>query len=107
MNQNYRLREMLSRVKGIGCDHTLRYAAILNIRFNPEEEVKRLMAEKVAHDIAGQIYGKGEWRHERAPEGEVFSVRGYWLTYDALYDLLEQAYSLGRTEPVAMIGRAE
>lgn len=107
MSQNYRLREMLSHVKGIGCDHTLSYAAIMSIRFNPEEEVKRLMADRVAHDIARQIYGKGEWRHERGPEGEMFRVRGYWLTYDALYDLLEQAYSLGRTEPVAMIGSVE
>lgn len=38
---------------------------------------------------------------QRAGGGVLFS-QGDWLTYDELYRLLEDAYSLGRAEPIAL-----
>lgn len=100
---NYRLREMLSKIKYIGGKHTVTWTALNQMRFNPDEMAQRQVADKVAHHIAGDILQGGTWRRGKEPEGEVFSVNGYWLTYDELYRLLEDAYSLGRTEPVAMV----
>ena len=100
---SYRLREMLSRIKGIGCKHTVTWTALNQMRVNPDEMAQRRVADLVAHHIAGDIMRGGTWRRDKEPEGEVFSVNGYWLTYDELYRLLEDAYSMGRTEPVAMV----
>jgi hypothetical protein len=100
---NYKVRELLSRVKTVKCDHTLTYSAILQLRApDPERQVRMLMADKVAHAIAGDILNGGLWSKRHEPEGEVFSVRGHWLTYEQLYLLVEEAYSMGRTEPVAL-----
>lgn len=100
---NYKLRELLSRVKTVRCDHTLTYSAILQIgMLDPEREVKMIMADKVAQAIAGDILRGGLWSKRHEPEGEVFGVRGHWLTYEQLYLLVEEAYSMGRTERVAV-----
>lgn len=100
---SYRLREMLSRIKVIGCKHTVTWTALNQMRFDPTEMAQRRIADLVAHQIAGDIMRGGTWRVDNDPEGKSFSVKGYWLTYDELYRLLEDAYSLGRTEPVAMV----
>lgn len=102
---SYRLREMLSRIKVIGCKHVMTWTALhrMEYNFDPEEIARRQVADNVAHFIAGDIMQGGTWRRDKEPHGEVFSVNGYWLTYDELYRLMEDAYSLGRTEPVAMV----
>jgi hypothetical protein len=100
---NYKVRELLSRVKTVRCDHTLTYSAILQLREpDPERQVRMIMADKVARAIAGDILHGGLWLQRAEPEGEVFSVRGHWLTYEQLYLLAEEAYCMGRTEPVAL-----
>ena len=97
----YKLREMLSKLNVLGCREVVSWTAMSQMRENPDEIVKRHMADLVAHHIVGDIMHGGTWRRSREPEGEAFSVKGYWLTYDELYRLLESAYSIGRTEPVA------
>ncbi len=99
---NYRLREMLSRVQYIQCTDVVSYEVIMrSFNYEPERRIKQHMADKVAHEIAGKLLRGGEWQHTSVPQGEEFRVRGYWLTYEQMYRLLEEAYSLGRTEPVA------
>jgi hypothetical protein len=101
---NYKLRELLSRVKTVRCDHTIAYSTILRLYDpDPEREVKMLMADKVAHSIAGEILRGGLWSQRQEPEGEVFSVRGHWLTYEQLYLLVEEAYSMGRADPFGRV----
>lgn len=105
---NYKLREMLSRVKYISCNQVISYRRIVqSFAHNPEQMAKRSMADQVAHEIADQLLRGGEWQRTAVPEGEEFRVRGYWLTYEQLYLLLEDAYSLGRTTPVGIIGVVE
>jgi hypothetical protein len=104
MRTNYEIRERISRLKGIACDHTISHAVVMSSRFfDPEQEIKQIMADKVAHSIAGDVMRGGTWSQRWEPQGEVFSVRGYWLAYDDLCRLMEEAYSMGRTAPV---GRA-
>ena len=72
------------------------------LREDPERIAQHRAADMVSHLIAGDILQGGTWRRSKEPEGEFFSVKGYWLTYDELYRLLEDAYSLGRAEPIAL-----
>jgi hypothetical protein len=97
----YKLREVLSRIKCLGLKHTVSWTALSQMRDNPDEYAKRLMADMVAHHIAGDIMQGGTWKRSAEPHGEIFSVKGYWLTYEELYRLMEEAYSIGRTEPVS------
>lgn len=102
MRTNYEIRERISRLKGIACDHMISHTVAISSRFiDPERGIKQIMADKVAHSIAGNVMRGGTWSRRWEPEGEVFSVRGYWLSYEDLYRLMEEAYSLGRTRPVA------
>ena len=104
MRTNYEIRERISRLKGIACDHMISHTAAMSSRFiDREREIKQIMADKVAHSIAGDVMRGGTWSRRREPEGEVFSLRGYWLTYEDLYRLMEEAYDLGRTKPVALM----
>ena len=98
MNTQHKLRELLARVKTIRCDHSVSYSAIVQWRSNdPERQIiKRIMADKVAHEIAGEVMRVGTWSKTRGPDGEVFSVSGIWMDYDSLYRLVEDAYSMGR-----------
>ena len=103
MNTQHKLRELLARVKIIRCDHSVSYSARVQWRSNDlERQIKRIMADKVAHEIAAEVMRVGTWSQTRGPDGEVFSVSGIWMDYDSLYRLVEDAYSMGRTEPVAM-----
>lgn len=101
---NYKLRELLSRVKSVRCDHVISYDKILRLYSpDPGPEVRAIMADKVAHSIVGEILRGGLWSQRREPEGEVFSVRGHWLTYEQLYLLVEEAYSMGRADPFGRV----
>ena len=101
MNTQHKLRELLARVKIIRCDHSVSYSARVQWRSNDlERQIKRIIADKVAHEIAGEVMRGGTWSQTRGPDGEVFSVSGIWMDYDSLYRLVEDAYSMGRTEPV-------
>ena len=97
---NYKLRDLLSRQKYIGHTHTFSYSAALRESIDVEGEIKRRMADRVAHAIAGDILRGGTWARRAEPEGIVYTVRGLWLDYETAYRLLEEAYSMGRTEPV-------
>ena len=97
MNTQHKLRELLARVKIIRCDHSVSYSARVQWRSNDlERQIKRIMADKIAHEIAGEVMRGGTWSQTRGPDGEVFSVRGIWIDYDSLYRLVEDAYSMGR-----------
>ena len=97
VNAVYKLRELLDRVKIIRCDHSVSYSAIVQWRSNDlERQIKRIIADEVAHEIAGEVMRVGTWSKTRGPDGEVFSVRGIWMDYDSLYRLVEDAYSIGR-----------
>lgn len=94
----YKLREMLSRVKGIGVSHVISWTAMHQMRSDPERIAKQMTADNVAHHIAGEVMRNGTWRVTAEPDGQAYDLKGYWLTYDELYRLLEDAYSLGRAE---------
>lgn len=101
---NYKLREMLSRINVIGFKHVITWHEfnLMRSSLDPNETAQRHVADLVSRHIAGHIMRGGTWRQDEEPEGKVFSVKGHWLTYDELYELLNKAYSLGRTEPVAI-----
>ena len=95
---NYRIRELVSGLKGIACDQVISYTAIASMRFDPEMEMKRLAADRISHEIAGDVMRQSTWQWVREPHGEVIRVRGYWLDYESLCRLLEDAYSMGRCD---------
>lgn len=95
MHTNYKIREMLSKVKGIFHDQSISYESIAKLTFNPEREIKLRAAEIIAREIAGQLLENGKWSWVREPLGEVIRVRGYWLDYESMYNLLQDAYNMG------------
>lgn len=104
MNDEIELRDMLSRVKYITCSHTVSYETIARMHSDPLREIQHRVADMIAHSIAEEILGKGDWLQTTEPEGERFRVRGYWLTYEEMFSLLDRAYQLGRSKAPVIKG---
>lgn len=100
---NYKLREMISGLKYICAQHMVSWTAMHSMRLDPPERIaKEQAANQVAHTVAADVMRRGTWQVTAKPEGNVYSVNGYWLTYDELYRLMEDAYSMGRLERPAL-----
>lgn len=104
---NYKLRALISKVNGIGHKHVISVTEIAQARWGDDVErlVKQRAADAMAHHIAGDLMRGGHWQHTSLPEGEEFRVQGYWLTFEQIYRLLDEAHSLGRQS--AMVVRAD
>jgi hypothetical protein len=90
---NYEIREIISRkLKDIKCYSKISHDVAAGI---PENHIHKMMRSEIARQIADQLYVKDKWRRHMEPTGEVYSVNGYWLTYDDLYILMEEAFSAG------------
>lgn len=99
---NVRLLDMLSKVKAVGCDTMMTYAAMARRGCKTAQElelqVKMNAADQVAHSIAGEVMRGGDWSRTDEPDGAVFRLRGYWMSRRQMIDLLQQAYDLGRMD---------
>jgi hypothetical protein len=100
----FKIRERLSSLKGIGCDHIVDWTVLSSARNDDPETFARMrVADLTARTIVeGLLRGKG-WDVRKEPHGEVFSLRGYWFTYDELYRLSLDMYTIGRLTPVASL----
>lgn len=102
------LRQILSRVKYLRSDVTMSWDTVVQRRFgNPEEEAKTKAADKLAHEFAGEVMRRGEWRLSQEPEGAMVSVRAACFTYDRLAALLMEAYGAGQKDGIGRMPRAE
>lgn len=101
---NYELRKILSPIAGIIVTEVVSYPVMARRQshVDPLDNAKRKVADVAAHKIAGHILRNSEWQQTALPEGLELRIRGYWLSYDKLFSLLEEAYTLGRTVPVAV-----
>ncbi len=101
---SYKLHKLISKLNISKVTEIIPYDKLVSIgSYDPVPNVKYQVADAVAHAIAGEILKGGTWERRLEPEGEVYSVKGIWLDYNSLYKLVEEAYSMGRLEPVARI----
>lgn len=102
---NYKLRELISKANGIGHKQIVSLTEIVQAMLGDDIErfVKQRAADAMAHHIAGDLMRGGHWQHTSLPEGEEFRVQGYWLTFEQLYRLLDEAHSLGRQSAMVVL----
>lgn len=103
--ENPQIRAILRNTKRIGVTITEDWASVERIRYHSdkdwEQDLKRKMADKMAHTIAGQVLTMGLWTQMSRPEGATITFDGYFLTYEELVMLMREAYDAGRAEPIA------
>lgn len=94
---NPELRGILTNIPIVRADVTVSLHEQLQMRF--ERDLERLIRERAARMIASEIsrdlFNKGRVSKMRTFDGDRFTVEGSFLTYDQLYNLVFDAYSLG------------